>query len=812
MQSLLQDLRLARRLLFKSPVFTTVVVLTLALGIGLNTAVFSAVDALLLRPLPGVQDPQHVVLLYRSWPGDVKYGSSSIPHYLDVRERSGDVFSAVGIWNFETMNVSADGRPQRVLGAMVSANYFSLLGVSPAKGRLFLPEEDQGRGAHPVAVLSWNTWQGMFGGDPAIVGKNFVLNGQSYQIVGVAPAEFKSIIPVVSPALYVPLMQFDQIRPESKAQWDNRGSNFMNVIARLKPGVTVAAANARMTALIAQLRTEHPDDYKQSGITIVRQSDAGVHPMFRSATIGLSSVVMAVVLILLLVACVNVANLFLARARDRAREMAIRLSLGAKRSALIRQLLVESFMYAAVATVVGLGIAEWAMSLANRITLPVDVDFSPNLTLSPTVLAFTVVVSLVTALLFGIAPALQATRPSLIPALKGEAPAGESRSRISRGLVVAQMALSIILLVSAGLFLRNLKAATTADKGFVSDHLLIAETDPGLQGYNEARSREFYRRLLERLSANPAVKDVALAEEVPLGLNENDTGVEIPGYVPAANENMSVQLNYASPRYFETMGIPVKGRGFLAQDDTTARKVLVVNQRFADKYFPGKDAIGQTVKLRGAEHTIVGVVPTGKYQRLGEDPTAFMYIALAQHWNSGMMIHIRTAGEPTALIPALRAEVAALDPTLPLSNVRSMDNILGIALLPARLTGAVLGIFGLLGLALAAIGTYGVMAYSVAQRTREIGIRMAIGAASGDVVRLVMGQGMTLVGIGMAIGLAGAFGASRLIRGVLYGGGENDPLTFVAVPIVLAAVAVLAIWIPARRAAALDPLLALRQE
>ena len=812
MPSVLQDLRFARRILVKSPVFTAVVVITLALGIGLNTAVFSAIDALLLRPLPGVRAPNEIVQLYRSWPGDFKYGSNSVPHYLDIRERSGDVFSGVALWTFAQLSIAADGRTQRLMGAMVSANYFSLLGVSAVKGRVFLPEEDQGRDAHPVAVVSYNTWMGTFGGDPLIIGKQVVLNGQNYSIVGVVPQEFKGIISIVTPALWVPLMQFDQVRPGSAADFERRGNNSNNVIARLKPGVSYDAANERMKALVAQLRAEHPDDYKESGITVVRQSDAGIHPTMRAAQIGLSSVVMAVVMILLLVSCVNVANLFLARARDRAREMAIRLSLGARRSALIRQLLTESLVFAAASAAVGLLVAQWAITLANQITLPFDIDFSAGLRLSPIVLAFTMVISVVTTLIFGLAPALQATRPSLIPALKGEAPAGESRSRVTKGLVVAQMALSIILLVSAGLFLRNLKAATAADKGFASDHLLVAQMDPSLQGYTRARTEEFYRSLMERLRAMPAVREVGLGSTIPLSLSENDTHAEIPGYVPAANENMGVQLNTVSPGYFAAMGIPVKGRAFEAQDDSAGRRVIVVNQRFVDHFFGGKDPIGKVVKSRGGEHTVIGVVPTGKYQRLGEAPTAFMYFAQAQHWDAGMAIHIRTTNDPTALIPALRAEVAALDAAIPLSTVQSMEKQLGIALLPARLIGAVLGIFGLLGLVLAAIGTYGVMAYSVAQRTREIGIRMAIGAAPGDVVRLVMRQGMSLVGIGIVIGLAGAFGASRVIRGVLYGGGENDLLTFAAVPVVLAAVAMLAIWIPARRAAAMDPLVALRQE
>ena len=815
MSALLHDLRLARRMLVKNPVFTAVVVITLALGIGLNTAVFSAIDALLLRPLQGVRTPNELVQLYRSWPGggNFNYYSNSIPHYLDVRARSGDVFSGVAIWDFEALSVASGGRPERMLGMMVSANFFSLLGVTPVRGRTFVPQEDSGRGAHPVAVLSYPTWKRLYGGDSAVVGKSVILNGVSYSIVGVAPEAFKGIIPVITPALWVPLMQYDQVRPGSSGQFEQRGSNSFNVIARLKPGVKLKAAQDRMNQLVAQLRTEHPDDYKDNGINLVPQAAAGVHPMFKSAEVGISSVVMAVVAILLLVACVNVANLFLARARDRAREMAVRLSLGATRAALIRQLLTESLVFSGVAALAGLGIAVWAIHLGNRISVPYDIDFSADLRLSPTVLAFTIVISLATGVLFGIAPALQATHPSLIPALKGEAPAGSSRSRISSGLVVAQMALSIILLVGAGLFLRNLKAATAANKGFVSDHLLVAGVDPGLQGYDRARSEDFYRRLDERLVAMPGVRAVGFTSSVPLGFSENDNGVTIPDYTPAANEFLDVQNSTVAPGYFEAMGIPLlKGRGFTAQDDSAGRPVMVVNQRFVDHYFAGRDPIGRIVRSRGKDHSIIGVVPTGKYQRLGEDPTPFMYFTQAQHWDAGMTVIVRTIGDPSAFIPVLRSEITALDPTLPLSNVRSMENHLGIALLPARLSGAVLGIFGILGLVLAAVGIYGVMAYSVSQRTREIGIRMAIGAAAGDVLRLVMRQGMALVLAGTAIGLAGAVAASRLIRGILYGSGANDPLTFVAVPLVLMGVAMLAIWIPARRASAMDPLLALRQE
>jgi predicted permease len=810
--TILHDLTLARRLLTKSPLFTTIVVATLALAIGLNTAVFSAVDAQLLRPMPGIHRADQLVQLYRSAPGGVLYNSNSIPHFQDIRDRSGEVFSSVALWAFNPFNVAARGEPKLAMGAIVSASYFATVGVAPLKGRFFVPAEDTGRLAHRVTVLSHVGWQKLFGGDESIVDRDITLNGQQYRVIGIAPETFTGTMPMVTPLLWVPLMQLGEASPGADRNFERRDNNSYSVIARVKEGTTLDAVNDRMNRLVGELQATYPDSYRESKITVVRQSDAGIHPIFRNAQFGLSVVVMAVVAILLLIACVNVANLFLARGRDRAREMAVRLSLGAARGALVRQLLVESLLFSTISAALGLLIAQWAITITNRITLPFDIEFSAGLELSPMVLGFTVLVTIVAAVLFGIAPAIQATRPSLIPALKGEAPAGESRSRVRSGLVVAQMALSIILLTCAGLFLRNLRAATTFDKGFNSQNLLVATMDPGMQGYNRARTEQFYGQLRARLLANAAVKKVGYTQILPLSLNESDTDAAPAGYTPGPNEGMSVQYSIITDGYFDAMGIRLlDGRDFRATDDSAAQRVLIVNEQFAKKYFGG-NAVGKTVRTRGFDHTVVGVVPTGKYQRLGEPATAFMYFAQGQRFNAGQTVVIRTTGDPEAFIPTLRSEVAALDRTLPLANVQSMERQLGIALMPARVVGAVLGVFGALGLLLAAIGMYGVMAYSVAQRTREIGIRMAIGAAADDVVRLVMRQGLRLVVIGGAIGVAGAIGASRLLGGILYGGGENDVPTFVAMPIILLGVAALATWVPARRAAGTDPLSALRQE
>jgi predicted permease len=561
------------------------------------------------------------------------------------------------------------------------------------------------------------------------------------------------------------------------------------------------------------LKSELPDDYRGSELIAIPQEEAGLHPSLRGAQVGLSTVVMGVVAMLLLIACVNVANLFLARASDRWREMAVRVSMGAQRSTLIRQLLTESLLFAIASGVLGTGLAWLVIRLANQIQVPIDIAIQADLRLSVPVLLFTLAITLVTGLAFGLAPALMATRPSLIPALKGEAPAGGSRSRASRTLVVAQMALSLILLVAAGLFLRSLRSATTLDKGFESDHVMLASFDLDLQGYDRARAEDFVNRVRERVLANPNVRAAGMSMSTPLTLSNSQRGVEIPGYTPRKDEQMSIDYNVVSEGYFEAMGIQMqRGRGFETRDDSTAPIGIVVNTKFAERFWPGQDPLGKSVRVGRRDASVIGVVATGKYRRLGEDPLAYMYLSLRQFWQGGLTLNVRTKDDPAALAGVIRDEVGALDPDLPLTNVRTMNNALGVALLPARLAGAVLGIFGLLGLILACVGIYGVMSYSVAQRKREIGIRMALGAANSNVVRLVVRQGMILVGIGTVIGLAGAFAVGQLVRGLLYGASGLDPVLFAGVTALLGFVALMAVLVPARRASHVHPMVALREQ
>ena len=812
MDQLFRDLQYSVRMLVKNPLFTITAVLTLALGIGLNAATFSAVYGILLRPLDGTDHPEELVQIYRQW-GGMDYGSVSIPHYQDLRDRTGDAFEDVAAYWFSPLSVSADGRSERVLGMLVSANFFRTYGVTPALGRAFIPgEEDAGPGAHPVAVLGHAFWQSRFGGDPAIIGRPVILNGQTFEVVGVAPADFRGPVNFASVPIYVPLMMQMQIAPGVNLI-EARGNNMMTAVGRLRDGQTVEQARQVVEALLVQLREEFPADYElQLGHTLVLQSEAGIHPMFRNAQVGMSTVMMVVVAFLLLIACVNVANLFLVRARERRREMGIRLSLGAGRGRIIRQLLTESLVFSLLAGLAGLGLAGIAVGFLGQVRPPMDGPWDFSVDMDGTVLLFTLAVSIAAGLLFGLAPALQAASPNTVAAVKGEADGKAGKSRTSSGLVILQMALSLVLLISSGLFIRSLQGATEIDPGFDdAGSLVLASVDPGLQGYDDVRSREFLDRFLQAVTALPGVTAAGLTDSPPLGLGSSDRGVTIPGYEFSENERRSLMYANVTEGYMEAMGVRLlEGRTFTRRDDASGPPVIIVNQRFAQRFWPDESAVGRIVRTAGEDREVIGVVETGKYRSLGEDPTEFMWFPQREQFRSGMALVARTRSDPGAVLASIREFVRRADPQLPVFDVRTMEDHMGIALLPARLGGTVLGIFGLLGLTLAAVGVYGVMAYSVAQRTRELGIRVALGADRRRVLRLVLGEGMTLAVVGTLLGLLAAAGAARAVRGLLYNVSPLDPFAFLGVPLLLVAVAALAVWIPARRAAAVEPMRALK--
>jgi putative ABC transport system permease protein len=814
MTNLWQDLRYSFRMLAKNPVFTAAAVLTLALGIGLNVATFSAVDAILLKPLPGAREPDRLVQLYRSWPG-MEYGSNSIPHYQDVRDRSGDVFESVAAWYFSTMSLAADDQSERTMGLLVSANYFQTYGATPVLGRAFIPgEEDRGPGAHPVAILGHSFWQARFGGDASVVGRTLNLNGQPFEVVGVAPPDFRSPMVLADVPLYVPLMMQMQIDP-GRNYIEARGSNMMNVEARLRDGITLARAEEGMKAILAQLAEEYPDSYDdQVALKVVPQNEAGIHPTMRGAQVGMSAVMMAVVSLLLLIACVNVANLFLARARERRREMGIRLSLGAGRRRIIQQLLTESLVFSALAGAAGLGLASVAVRLLVNFKPPIDGPWYISVQIDDRVLLFTLLVSLAAAVLFGLAPALQATRPDTVAAVKGDSGGSGSRSRTVSALVVVQMALSILLLISSGLFLRSLQGATKIDPGFDDPaHLVMASIDPGLQGYDRARSELFLDRLMEGVEALPEVRSAAMGGWLPLGLDNSDRGIAIPGYEFAEGERQSINYAVVTERYLETLGVSVlEGRTFTRQDDAAGPPVIIVNKRFAEHFWPGQSALGRIVQTAGRERQVIGVVESGKYRSLGEAPTDFMFLPHRELFSTEMYLVARTLDDPSSVLRRIQEIVRTADPLMPVSDLRTMENHMAFALTPARIGGSVLGIFGLLGLALAAVGVYGVMAYSVAQRARELGIRVALGADRKSVLRLVLGEGMRLTAIGAGLGLLAAAGAAQALKGMLYDVNPLDPVAFTLVPAVLVGVAALAVYVPARRAARVDPIRALKTE
>jgi len=812
MSDFLRDLRFSVHMLLKNPGFTVAAVTTLALGIGLNAATFSAIHGILLRPLPGTDHPEELVQVYREWAG-IEFGSVSIPHYQDIRDRTGDVFESVALWGFEPVAISADGNSERTLAMLVSANFFQTYGAQPALGRAFIPGvEDVDPGAHPVAVISHGFWETRFAADPNVIGQTIAMNGHRFEIVGVAPTEFKGPASFAAPLVYVPVMMQNVLSPAFNAI-TARGSNSMNAVGRLRDGMSIERAAQSLEALLLQLREEFPSNYEnQLGHTLVPQNEAGIHPSFGAAQLGMSTVMMVVVGLLLLIACVNVANLFLARARDRQREMGIRISLGAGRRRIIQQLLTESLLFSVIAGLAGLAIANVATGLLANFRPPIDGPFAFNVEMDSTVLLFTAVVSLAAGFVFGMAPALQAANPETVSAIKGAASDRAGRSRMSSALVVVQMALSLLLLISSGLFLRSLQSATQIDPGFETPHnLAMASVDPGLQGYDEPRSREFWDRMLDEVASLPEVTDVALTLIVPLGLNSSDRSVAIPGYEFAEGERNSLHYTYVSEGYIEAMGIDVlEGRTFTRADDAEGPPVTIVNERFADRFWPNESALGKIVSTAGKEWEIVGVVETGKYKSLGEDPTEFMYFPHRAIFRSGMTIVARSSGNPGIVLEGIRRLVREADPEMPVYDVRSMEDHMGIALLPARLGGSVLGLFGLLGLALAAVGIYGVMAYSVSQRRQELGIRVALGADRTSVIRLVLGEGLRLAVIGTALGVVGALGASRLVQGLLYNVDALDPVAFTFVPLVLLLVAAVAVYLPARRAASVDPMRALK--
>ena len=807
----------AGRTLLQRPGFSLVAVLTLALGIGANTAIFSLVNTVLLRSLP-VERPDEVFALNMRRKDD-SMSALSYPNYLDFRDRN-EALSGLLVYRFVPLALSrSGGNNERIWGYEVSGNYFDVLGVKPILGRAFVPDEDKTRLTHPVVVLSYDGWQHRFGGDAGIVGKTIILNNNQFTVIGITPSGFKGTEQVYEPELFVPAMMQAWVEPGSNSL-DRRNDNNFFGVGRIKRGTSASQAEASLNILAEQLAKEYPDS--NEGQSIKLGPTGFIIPELRGAVVSFTWVLMAAVALVLLVTCTNLAGLLLARATDRRREIAIRLAMGASRGRLIRQLLTESLLLSIVGGVAGVLLAIWIVRALLAFKPPIDFPLTIDLGLDWRVLLFSLGVSVVAGAVFGLAPALQSTRPNLLTALKDtSAQGGGGRTRLRSALVVAQIAISLVVLIAAGLVVRTLQQLQTMNPGFDPQNALTMSFDLSLQGYDDARGQQFYRQVAERVRALPGVKSAAVSSYIPLSLNYNSRGIYVEGEPIVRGANTPNAMNAAvGPRYFETMATPiVEGREFTDQDVEKSEQVAIVNEAFVKRLMPAvkssAEAVGKRISFGdagGPFMRIVGVARDGKYFNIAEDPRTFIWTPLTQDYMSSGAIMVRTNGNPEPVFAAVRGEVAALDPNLPLFDVKTLKDHMQLALFPARVAAMVLGVFGLVALLLSAIGIYGITSYAVSQRTHEIGIRMALGAQLGDVLRLVLNHGLKLTLIGAALGLVGAYLATRAITAVLYGVSATDPLTFVSVSILLIAVALLACYVPARRATKVDPLIALRNE
>ena len=824
METMLQDLRYGFRTLMKSPGFTIVAIVSLALGIGANTAIFGFVNATLLRPLP-VTAPDELMFVF-SGTARNPFSVSSYPDYVDHRDHN-EVFSGLAAYSGVTVSMTVGDQAEAIPGEAVTGNYFDVLGVRLVRGRAFLPEEDKTPGTHAVAIVSYGLWQRRLGGDPDLPGKELILNGRSFTIVGIAPAGFNGAGVGQTVDVYVPMMMQALVRPPREGYsgeqdadlLTKRGPRWLYMVGRLKPGVNQDQAQAAVSTIASQLEQAYQGTNREVGATLypVSKGDPGL----RSQKVSIAVLLMGVVGLVLLIACFNVANLLLSRASSRRKEISIRLALGASRSRLVRQLLTESLLLSVVGGAVGLLLALWITDVLKAMTplvriIPLNLDLS----LDSRVLGFSLLLSLATGLIFGLAPALQASKPDLVPALKDEAAVGGSRSRrlnLRNLLVVAQVAMSLVLLICAGLFLRSLRNAEAIDPGFDPDNVLNVPLNINLLKYTKAQGRDFYQQVTEKVESLPGVKSATLARIPPLSGGRRETSIYIEGQEPPPQDRPNlVNANVVGLKYLETMGIPLlRGRDFTAQDREGAPGVVVVTETFARRFWPGEDPLGQRISFRaqsGPFIEVVGVAKDGSYVTLGEEPRSMMYLPLLQNHETGMTMHVRTAGDPMGIAAGVRSVIASLEKNLPTYDLTTMNEQLGSSLFLARLGATFLAVLGLLALLLAAVGIYGVMGYSVTRRTREIGIRMALGAQRDDVLKMVLKEGMAMVGIGVAIGLLGAFFVTRLLVSFLYGVSVTDPITFVAISLLLSGVALVASFIPARRATKVDPLVALRYE
>ncbi len=817
---LMRDLRYAGRMLRKSPGFTTVAALTLALGIGANTAVFTIVNTFLLNPLPVERISELVTLNTTSAKKTAQSGELQPLSFLNLQDltaRTRSYSSLAGHSSPMAVTMTDRGVSHRIFMELVTANYFDTLGIRPAMGRFFSPNEDATPGAAPVAVLGYGAWQSRFGGVTDILGRTIKLNDTSFTIIGIGPKGFKGVYAVFGPDLWVPSMMAEQLLPaQQQAALSDRAIPVFTGIARLKPGVTMAQAQAEAKIMGTALEKEYPDANQGQSIALLTLTEAAFGPERQGVVFG-SALLIVIVGVVLLIACSNVANLLLARASARRQEIAVRMALGAGRRRLVRQLLTESVLLGLLGGLLGLVFAYEGCQLLMSLRPAEYAQNLADLKISANVYCYAFVVAILTGVIFGIVPALRSSRTSVSEALKEETrTVGRSHRRVSlaNALLAGQVATSLVLLVVAAMFLRSIQHEYTIDPGFQTKNLALFMLYPGQAGYNRSRTEQFFKNARDRVAATPGISSVTWASNLPLW-GRKETGAVIEGQEQRRkSEAVSAVVNTIDLDYFSTLGIPFReGRDFTQDDRDISTPVAIVNDTMAAEYWPGQDAIGKRLQLPGKNQflKIVGVVKTANYQSLGEPPQSCVYVPLRQNYSDDMILYIRTERDPSTMLAAVEGEIHDMDPTLPVDDIRTGTKLINQALWWAKIGVGMLGVFGLLALGLASVGLYGIMAYSVNQRRREIGVRMALGAGQGTVSLLVLRQGMTLVLIGAAIGVTLALMAGHALSRFLYGVSGADPISLGGATAVLLAVAFAACYLPARSASRVDPLAALRE-
>ena len=809
---LLQDLRYALRQLRKNLGFTALAVTTLALGIAATSTIFSWINSTLLDPIPGIARTGDMITVQRGERSEHPSPPFSFADFVNLRDGS-KTFSGLLGYHDDYVSLTGSVKPVRIYAALTSANYFEVLGVRPILGRTLLPTLANERAGAPEVVLGYDLWQNQFAGDSAIIGKTVEINLHNYTVVGVAPQGFMGCKSGLRTEVWMPLGMDSLVWGSNRI--NDRGTSWLNVLGVLRPGVDRHRAENELNLLMQRIVDRYPETHQGA-------NRLSTDPLWRSpfgANVYLSGtlpILMALAVALLLLACANVANLLLVRSVASRRELAIRLSMGATRWRIIRQLLVENLVIAFAGGGAALALTAWtATSLSGFVpstTLPLVLNGHSD----RTVMLVTMLVSFFTATISGLIPALRASSVSPVSVLKDEAlntSGGLSKSRLSSGLVIVQVALSLLLLNCAGLFVRSLSIAQSADPGFDPNHVLLMSFDLDPMGYNGQTGTEFERQVVERVKQLPAVKSATLADFSPLSFTIHSEGVLPDGYVPRLHESMEADRGIVGPGYLETLRTPLlSGREFTAQDTAATLPVAIVNQAFIDRYWPGKDPIGKHIKVWQQTYTVVGVAANGKYRRLTYGAAPLMLTPLMQRYQNLVILHVRVDGDPMLISSAVAQSIHGLNPNLPLFNVSSLKDSMQLGSVFERIVVTFAGSFGLLALILAAVGIYGVVAYSTKQRTHEIGIRIALGAGKSAVFRQVLGQGFVLTLTGIAVGLVASLVLTRFLRGLLFGVGATDWLTFAAVAIVLGLVALIACFVPARRAASVDPMQALRTE